>query len=221
MANHETEFGLIATKRAWDYWGEEQVKDFMEVHADFLVQSWQDGIDEGTNNYDANVIHYYHKVDLSGNNIDNMSQALKESRDWLHSNTYFFPYIDSICVLDARRLNGPSGIAYQSRAGTDFCVAYTQFRGSHSSTVVAQEIGHLYGGAHAETKKAARDGCDITDSDNDKDLGSTFESTYTQHSILGNFSQWDCNLNQSYTSNGTWFSDCTRDCIRNYMDNHL
>lgn len=197
---------VCATERAWNDWGSTTTENRLRDRADYIQNHWNSDIASGNSNYSISVYtHWTDKPALMG--PSDTCNALSQAQSWLVDQTSLLSSFDSVVVLDSRTYSdGYSGCAYVSTAGGNYGVAYVN--GDGGNATAGQELGHNYGGKHADTKQDAQDG------------KSTFESTATQHSIMGNYGQWDCNVNHSYTYGGNWYSGCTQTAVRNYIDNN-
>lgn len=197
-----TNAAVVATKKADSDWGN-STYDKLSTHQDYTQKHWDNDIGQGNEDYKLYMYTNSTRVELD--DPDDRGEALRQCRDYLYEQTNLFGTFDSIIVVDTRDFDGGHGTGYLKRAGTTWGVGYTDGSGGKNTT--AHELGHNYGGQHADSEQEAKDG------------GSTFESTCCEHSILGNYGDWDCNVNHSYTATGHWYSDCTRYAVRSYIDN--
>jgi len=201
-----TDAAILATQQAWNQWGSSTTKNKISNRAYYIANHWNSDIAAGNSSYEITVYNHYSDKPVLSSPSDTCN-ALSQSQSWLSQYTSLFSTYDCLVVLDNRTYgDGATGCAYQNRAGTNYGVGYVN--GNGGNFTAGQELGHTYGGKHAATKQDAQNG------------DSTFESTATQHSIMGNYGQWDCNINHSYTYNGNWYSNCTQTAVRNYIDNN-
>jgi hypothetical protein len=204
---------VLATEKRWNE--TDNTGNKLDDIESYIEQHWNDEIAEGDYDYKLFLAPFQDtRPDLSSYDTSSMHDALAAARDWIKSNTDIAHYYDSVLVIDNRQYDG-GGAAYQATAGDNWPFAYVDKSGGNQ--ICAQEIGHLYGGAHADDKEQAENGCGL---DDPNEGGSTFESTEIHHSHMGNYGDWDCNVNHSYTSGSDWYAECTRDCVRTYIDNN-
>lgn len=199
-----TDAAVVATKKVWDEGLDPE--GVIDDRANYIQSHWDDDIASS-----SNYALYMDSVTSSRpvlNSPTDSTDAIYQARDWIINETSLFSNYDSIVVIDNRTYNdGVAGRGFVGTAGTNYGIGYVN--GDGSNFIAGQEFGHNYNGTHADTKQDAQNG------------ESTFEGTATQHSIMGNWGQWSCNVVQSYTYSGNWYSDCTKNAVRSYMDSNL
>lgn len=187
---------IVATNKAHNDWGSSKVLDKLSEYQSYIANNWKNDISNGNNKYSLSIGSNSGEDDIHLDNPSDTAEALEQSYTQIVNSTSLRDYFDVVIVLDSRTHSDAAGRAYLESAGTIKGVGYVANDGGKSTA--GHELAHTYGGTH-----------------------STFESTELHHSIMGSFGRKDCNDNTSYTSQGHWYSGCTRDAIRTYIDNNL
>lgn len=200
-----TDAMILPTQKAKNDWGD-STSSILNDRLGFIQNEWEDGIEENNSEYAIYLSMSTTTCPVLDSPTDSVD-GLKQSRKWLDENTDIFQYYDAVLVNDSRTYSdGYTGMAWVGTAGGDYGVGYVN--GDGGKTTAAHELCHTYGGQHADTKEDAQNG------------NATFESTATQHSIMGVYGEWDCNVNQSYTYDGNWFAECTKTAVRDHIDSN-
>lgn len=198
---------VLATQEAWNTWGESTTQNKIGEYASYLSSHWNSDIEDSSGNYNLTTTAVgSDRPQIS--TPQSTEDGCKKVRVWLDNNTNLFSWYDSLIVLDSRNPPGGKGWGFIEQAGTNWGIGYVS--GSGNKITAAHELGHNYGGRHADTKQEAH-----------QYPFPTFESTWAEHSFLGNFADWDCNINQAYTAEGSWYASCTVERVRKYIDNKL
>lgn len=195
----KTYTAIMATKNAYNDKGSTTMSDVMTAHKDFIETRWHDYISEGNSNYTLKMYKNSTEIVLDGT-PGTKEEALDLAQDDVVEKGLDDTY-DSIVVLDTRSFSG--GIAYVGTAGGEFGVGMNWDLSIYRNS--AHELGHNYNATHADSASER----------------SSFESTCCKRSIMGDYGQYDCNDNQSFTSMGKWYADCAQNHIRSYIDNNL
>ena len=180
--------------------------DHLAEHAEFLETVWNDSIAAGQPQYEIRVDSTADlEVPISGRQIET---ALSRARRYIDEETSLHDRYHSVLVFDTF-LYRYHGMAYIGTAGGPYGVGMIGLPLFKRTS--AHEVGHLYGGNHA-----GRPDSSSTRWDSTFQLGSRGEA-----SLMNSRLDYSCGGNRSFHWTGSWFSECTIDRVRTYIDEHI
>lgn len=198
---------IFPTKRAVSDYGESTIKSKMGKYTRFTQDKWNRDIKDSS----ETELGFSYDVDVtipvtSTNIVDAKNEAvshINNNKSWIWE-TY-----DAVVIKDSVDLKSPTwdgnldGLANGDTAGTNKALAIIdKDAGKH---IAAHELGHIYGGDHGGSP----------------DAESTFNTSTTEHSLMGQYDSYDCYSTKKYKAFGEWYGICTQNRIQDYIRNNL